>query len=77
MLMADNARLAANSAKHIGGRKIVFRQAVYSPCKVCRLNSAKQPLWQLKADKVIHDKTDQIIIYHHARLEMAGFRLLG
>ncbi|MDF3033921.1 MAG: hypothetical protein K0R76_875 [Alphaproteobacteria bacterium] len=72
MLMADNARLAANSAKHISGRKVVFRQAVYSPCKVCRLDPTKQPLWQLKADKVIHSKTDQLIIYHHARLEMGG-----
>lgn len=76
MLMADDARLAANSAKRIEGRKIVFRQAVYSPCKVCRLDPtkspSKSPLWQLKADKVIHDKTDQMIIYHHARLEMGG-----
>ena len=72
MLMSDNARLAANSAKRVGGRKVIFRQAVYSPCRVCRLDPTKQPLWQLKADKVIHSKTDQMIIYHHARLEISG-----
>ncbi len=72
MLMADNARLSAHSAKRVGGQKIIFRQAVYSPCKVCQLDPAKKPLWQLKADKVIHDKIDKIIIYHHARLEMGG-----
>lgn len=72
MLMADNARLAAHSAKRIGGRKVIFRQAVYSPCKVCRRDPTKNPLWQLKADKVIHSKTDQSIVYHHARMEMGG-----
>ncbi|MBX9804686.1 MAG: LPS assembly protein LptD [Alphaproteobacteria bacterium] len=72
MLLSDNARLAANSAKRIGGQKVIFRQAVYSPCDVCRMNPLKSPLWQLKADKVIHSKVDQIIIYHHARLEMGG-----
>jgi len=72
MLMADNARLAANSAKYIDGRKTVFRQAVYSPCHVCQLNPQKPPLWQIKADKVVHRKEDQVIVYHHARLEMGG-----
>lgn len=72
MLMSDNARLAANSAKRVGGQKVIFRQAVYSPCNVCTLDPTKMPLWQLKADKVIHSQTDQLLIYHHARLEMGG-----
>lgn len=72
MLMSDNARLAANSAKRVDGQKMIFRQAVYSPCNVCKLDPTKMPLWQLKADKVIHSKTDQLLIYHHARLEMGG-----
>jgi LPS-assembly protein len=72
MLMSDNARLAANSAKRIDGRKMIFRQAVYSPCHICTKNPEKPPLWQLKADKIIHSKDDQLIIYHHARLEMGG-----
>jgi LPS-assembly protein len=72
ILMSDDARLAANSAKRIGGQKTIFRQAVYSPCNVCKLDPTIKPLWQLKADKIVHSKTDQIIIYHHARLEMGG-----
>jgi LPS-assembly protein len=70
--MSDDARLAANSSKRIGGKKTIFRQAVYSPCNVCKLNPTQQPLWQLKADKIIHSKTDQVVIYHHARLEIKG-----
>ncbi|MBM3467826.1 MAG: LPS-assembly protein LptD [Alphaproteobacteria bacterium] len=72
MLMGDDSRLASNTAKRIAGRKVIFRQAVYSPCNVCRLDPQQMPLWQLKADKVIHDKTDKIIVYHHARLEIKG-----
>jgi LPS-assembly protein len=72
MLLSDNARLAANSAKRVDGQKVIFRQAVYSPCNVCKLDPTKMPLWQLKADKVIHSKTDQLLIYHHARLEIGG-----
>ena len=76
MLMADDARLAAQSARRIQGRRIVFRQAVYSPCHVCGKNPLKPPLWQLKADKVIHSTEDQVIIYHHARLEMGGIPVM-
>lgn len=72
MLMSDNAHMAAHSAKRIEGRRIIMRQAVYSPCKVCRIDPTQKPLWQLKADKVIHSKEDQMISYHHARLEMKG-----
>jgi LPS-assembly protein len=72
VLMSDDARLAANFAKRIGGQKTIFNQAVYSPCNVCKLNPTKQPLWQLKADKIVHSKQDQIVIYHHAWLEIAG-----
>jgi LPS-assembly protein len=72
VLTADDARIASNFARRIQGKKTIFRQAVYSPCNVCKINPKKMPLWQLKADKIIHSKTDQIIIYHHARLEISG-----
>jgi len=43
MLMSDNARLVANSATRVGGQKVIFRQAVYSPCNICKLDQQKCP----------------------------------
>ena len=49
-----------------------MRKAVYSPCKSCREDPTRAPLWQLKAVKIVHDKKNQSIEYSDAWLEIAG-----
>ena len=69
----DQAQLAAVSGKRSKGNESEFEKAVYSPCKICRAEDNNQyPLWQIKADKVIHNKEEQEVIYQNASLEMKG-----
>jgi LPS-assembly protein len=71
-LMADKTRIAAASGSRREGRVTVFRKAVFSPCELCREDPSRPPLWQLKADEVIHDQEEHSLTYRNARLEFFG-----
>lgn len=74
--LSDNSLLAASKATQVNENLIELENAVYSPCRVCAGDRESDPLWQLKARRVIHDKEDQRIRYHHARMEFMGFPVL-
>jgi LPS-assembly protein len=72
VLMTDKTRVAAASGTRREGRVTVFRKAVFSPCELCREDPSKPPLWQLKADEVIHDQEERSLTYRDAHLEFYG-----
>ncbi len=72
VLMADRTRIAAASGTRREGRVTVFRKAVFSPCELCRDDPSKPPLWQIKADEVVHDQEERSLTYRDARLEFYG-----
>lgn len=73
LVMADGAQVAAQSGvREEDSGLTILKRAVYSPCKVCADGSGKQPLWQLKAVKVVHDKGKKRLYYKDAILEMFG-----
>ena len=72
ILLSDRSRLAAASGLRSGGRKTLFRKAVFSPCELCRQDPTRAPLWQLKAVEVEHDQTEKVIRYRDAWMEMFG-----
>ncbi|MGB0684322.1 MAG: LPS-assembly protein LptD [Magnetovibrionaceae bacterium] len=72
LLMTDKSRVAAAGGRRSNGDTLELRKAVYSPCDSCKEDPSKPPLWQIKAIKVVHDKSDQIIEYTDAWLEVAG-----
>ncbi len=72
ILLTDQSRFAAAGARRTGGTLIEMRKAVYSPCDLCKEDPERPPLWQIKADLVVHDMTDHEIYYEDALLEMFG-----
>lgn len=72
MLLQENARVAANGARRYDGNTTVFAKAVYSPCKVCEDDPDKDPLWQVKAKRIVHDQEDRRVEYYDAYLEFYG-----
>lgn len=71
MILSDRSRLAANGGRRIN-EDLDLRKVVYSPCELCEKDPTKAPLWQLKAVKVYHDKTQQTVEYTDAWLEFMG-----
>lgn len=72
VLFKDGERLAANSARRVGGDKNILDHAVYSACDICEDQPDKAPLWQIKANKVVQDEKRKTLTYHHATLELMG-----
>ena len=72
VLMADKSRIAAASGTRTGGNRTEFRKGVFSPCELCRDDPSRAPLWQIKANEVIHDQEAQDVIYHDAWFEFFG-----
>ncbi|WP_282609641.1 LPS-assembly protein LptD [Pelagibius sp. Alg239-R121] len=72
VLLSDRSRLAAVTGQRTGGNRTVLSKAIFSPCNLCKDDPSKAPLWQLKADRVIHDQAEQEIRYYDARMEFFG-----
>ncbi len=76
IVTADEERIAARRAYREGGETTVFEQGAYTPCKVCKEPSGEGPLWQIKARKIIHDKSEGNIYYEDATLEFLGLPIV-
>ncbi|MBV1901691.1 MAG: hypothetical protein KUG56_08465, partial [Kordiimonadaceae bacterium] len=74
LLMRDGSQVRALKGNRNDGIGITsLDRAVYSPCKVCMIeDSAEQPLWQIKAVKVIHDKGKRRLFYKDVIFEAFG-----
>ncbi len=53
--------------------KTVMKQATYTACEPCVHDPDAPPLWQLKAQEVIHNEEDASIAYKNAWFELYGF----
>ena len=69
--LGEGARVAAASGRHVDGARTEMDKAVYSPCPICE-ESDRDPLWQISASKVIHDKEEKEVTYKHAFFEVFG-----
>lgn len=70
VLLADGSRLAAVRGVRREGTRTELDRAVYSPCEICEEDG--EPLWQIKAERVVHDQATQTVAYRNARLELLG-----
>ncbi len=70
-LIGKTGRLAARSAQRSGDR-IVARHTVYSPCTICNKPGQRTPLWQVKAERVVHDQTKHKVRFTNATVEVKG-----
>ena len=72
ILLQDKSRIAGSSATRVAGNRTVMRNAVFSPCSLCKEDPTRAPLWQLKAERIEHDQEEQVIRYGDATMELFG-----
>lgn len=75
ILLADGSRFTAEEGTRTSGTKIELKHASYTPCEPCKEDPGRAPLWQLRADKVVHDEADKKIVYRDAWFEFMGVPL--
>jgi len=73
LILSDSSRFAASGARRSGAEILELRNAVYSPCNLCKEDPTRPPLWQIRAVKVVHDQRRKIVEYADAQLEVFGF----
>ena len=68
-------RLAANSVERRTPAWEMFREAIFTACDICKnkkTNKYEEPIIQIKAKKVIHDKEKFVMKYYDSFLEFHG-----
>lgn len=76
LLLTDNSRIAAASGTRTGGVVTEMNKALYSPCELCKDKPSRPPLWQLRAQKIVHNQDTHDIEYYDAFLDVYGFPIL-
>ena len=77
VLLSDNSRLAASSAKSIKEYdKTIYSNVVFTKCKSCKERSDESIMWKLKAKKATHLKKSKIILYENVFLEAFNIPIL-
>jgi len=72
LLTKDGTNISSAYAIRSGGKSIVLKKGIFSPCKKCQ-NSDKKASWQVKANRIIYDEVSGDIIYEGAKFELFGF----
>ncbi|MDN5786300.1 LPS-assembly protein LptD [Pseudorhodobacter sp.] len=73
LVLDQQLQLAANEMMRIGGRYTSLNNTVVSSCKICA--SHPTPLWEIRADRVIHDQLERQIYFDNATFRLAGVPL--
>ncbi|MDK2761732.1 MAG: LPS assembly protein LptD [Sphingopyxis sp.] len=78
LVVLDNgARLAAVRGTRLENGNIELENAAYTPCPVeDNADCAKNPTWQIRAVRVMYDRTKNKIRYKGARVEIFGLPLI-
>ncbi|MGE0613315.1 MAG: LPS-assembly protein LptD [Hyphomicrobiales bacterium] len=72
IVTVDDSRIAAERAYREGGDTTIFEQGAFTPCKPCEERPEKPPTWRVKAERVIHKKSEATIEYENAAFELFG-----
>ena len=73
LLMVDNSRLAAATARRSGGNRNILDNAIYTACAPCADDPDGPPLWDVRAQRIVHDDTTHRIVYDDAWFDVDGF----
>jgi LPS-assembly protein len=65
-------RMAAASANRTAGNFTVFNSGVYTACLPCKDDPKKPPLWQIKANRIVHDQNEKMMYFEDAKVEFFG-----
>ena len=75
LVLADQSQIRALQGRRQDGRVTILDKAVYSPCEICE-ESSWPPLWQIRAERAVHDEESQTVTYRNAVMDILGVPIL-
>lgn len=78
LILSDGSRLAARDGTRVNGVS-TLNQVNFSPCDVvdAKTGCPKEPVWSIKAARVVHDPLRGRVFYSRARLEAFGVPIVA
>jgi LPS-assembly protein len=76
MIFPDNSRLTARTVQRYDTRYSVADKGMYTSCNVCKEDPDNPPLWQLRANQIVHDNVEHDLYYHDTTIDFAGVPVL-
>ncbi len=73
MLLTDQSRLAANTARVVHKNRIELRRSVYSPCDLCKNDPSAPPAWQFVARQIDDDREFKLIEMRDTTMQIDGW----
>ena len=70
LILSEQVQLAAETATRKDERFVELGNTVVSSCRIC--SADEQPLWQIRADKIVHDRDRGRLFFTNARLDLGG-----
>ena len=72
-----NGKLAAATAIRRSETVNELNRAIFTPCDICKEDgSPKTPSWDIRADKVVQDRDNNLVVYRNAVVRMFGVPVL-
>lgn len=68
LVLDQQLQVAAVEIERIQGRYTQLNKVVTSSCQVCAKNPV--PLWQIRAERVVHDEQERQLYFHNAQLRV-------
>ena len=68
IVMQDQLQLAAHQARRTDGRVTELYKASVTSCRVCE--TGRPPLWQIRAERMIHDQQKRRLYFYNAQLRV-------
>ena len=74
-LIGKNGRLVAANARRTQDRFTEATHVAYTPCKICNQPGQTTPVWQIKADRIVHDEEKHRLTFTDATIAFFGIPL--
>jgi LPS-assembly protein len=72
LVTKEDARISAGKSTRLNDTTTIYERGFFTPCKACKDDPSKAPLWQIKAVKITHKQDEGTIYYEGAQLEFFG-----
>ncbi len=75
LITSERVAFTARNAERSNGDLTVMNDGTYLPCVDCNGVKGKKPIWQIKANRILHKQKEQTIVFENATFEFLGVPL--
>ncbi len=75
LVTSERVAFTARNATRSNGDLTVMNDGTYLPCVDCNGVKGKKPIWQIKANRILHKQKEQTVVFENATFEFLGVPL--